>query len=65
MRTNELLLEIFKHKDCTRTEFCKMLGYNRSQSNMSQWLNGKTELSLSQFLKFCDKLNVKVKIEIV
>lgn len=65
VKTNELLWEIFQQKDCTRTEFCKRLGYKGSQSNMSQWLNGKTELSLSQLAKFCNKLNVKLKIEIV
>lgn len=62
---NELLWKIYQDSDCTRTEFCKKLGYKGSQSNMSQWLNGKTDLSLDQLAKFCDKLNVKLKIEIV
>jgi transcriptional regulator with XRE-family HTH domain len=62
---NELLWSIYQDSECTRTEFCKKLGYSGSQSNMSQWLNGKTDLSLDQLAKFCDKLNIKLKIEIV
>lgn len=65
MTTNEILYKIFIDCDCTRTEFCKMLGYKTSQSNVSQWLNNKSELSFSQLLKFCNKLNIKLKIEIL
>lgn len=65
MKTNEILYKIFIDLDCTRTEFCKMLGYKGSQSNVSQWLNNKSELSLNQLLKFCNKLNIKLKIEIL
>lgn len=65
MTTNEILYKIFIDLDCTRTEFCKMLGYKTSQSNVSQWLNNKSELSFSQLLKFCNKLNIKLKIEIL
>jgi len=65
MRTNDLLWRIYINEDCSRSEFCKMLGYKKSQSNMSQWLNFKNELSLNQLLKFCNKLNVKLKIELL
>jgi len=65
MKTNEILYKIYIDSNCTRTEFCKMLGYKKSQSNMSQWLNFKNELSLNQLLKFCNKLNVKLKIELL
>jgi len=61
---NEILWQIYQEQDCSRTEFCKRLGYKTSQSNISQWLNGKTDLSLDQLAKFCDKLNIKLKIEL-
>ena len=62
---NELLWKIYQEQDCTRTEFCKMLGYKASYSNISQWLNGDKDLSLDQLEKFCNKLNIKLRIEIV
>lgn len=62
---NELLWRIYQSQDCSQTEFCKRLGYKSSQSNMSQWLNGQKDLSLNKLVEFCDKLNVKLKIEIV
>lgn len=64
-KANDILWQIYQDQDCSRTEFCKRLGYRSSQSNVSQWLNGQTNLSLDQLVKFCDKLNVKLKIEIV
>lgn len=62
---NELLWKIYQAQNCTQTEFCKRLGYKSSQSNMSQWLNGQKDLSLNKLVKFCNKLNIKLKIEIV
>lgn len=64
-RTNQLFWEIYQEKDCTRTAFSKMLGYNRPNSNVSLWLNGTKDLSLDQLEKFCNKLNIKLKIDIV
>jgi transcriptional regulator with XRE-family HTH domain len=61
---NEILWQIYQNKDCTRTEFSKMLGYKTSYSNISQWLNGDKDLTLDQLEKFCKKLNIKLKIEI-
>ena len=64
MKTNDLLWKIYQNQNCTRTEFCKRLGYKGSQSNMSQWLNNQKELSLDQLVKFCKKLNIEIKIEL-
>lgn len=64
MRTNDLLWRIYINEDCSRSEFCKRLGYKGSQSNMSQWLNYKTKLSLDQLVKFCNKLNIKLILEL-
>ena len=61
---NEILWQIYQEQDCSRTEFCKMLGYKRSYSNISQWLNGDKDLSLDQLEKFCNKLNIKLRIEL-
>lgn len=64
MTTNEILWKIFQSKNCTRTDFCKMLGYKSSQSNMSQWLNGQTELSIDQLANFCKKLKINFEIKV-
>lgn len=61
---NEILWQIYQKQDCSRTEFCKRLGYKTSYSNISQWLNGDKDLSLDQLVKFCNKLNIKLRIEL-
>jgi transcriptional regulator with XRE-family HTH domain len=63
-KANEILWQIFQNSGCTQTEFCIRLGYGKSYSNMSGWLNGKTRLSLDKLVEFCEKLNVKLKIEL-
>lgn len=64
-QTNEILWQIYQKQDCTRTEFCKMLGYKSSYSNISQWLNGDKDLSLDQLEKFCKKLRIELKIKVI
>jgi hypothetical protein len=49
---NEIFWQIYQDKDCTRTQFSKMLGYKTSYSNISQWLNGDKDLTLDQLEKF-------------
>ena len=61
---NEFLWKIYLTEDCTQTEFCRKLGYKTSNSSMSLWLSGKKDLSLNKLVYFCEKLNIKIKIEI-
>lgn len=62
--TNEILWKMFQDNDCTKTDFCKKLGYNCGTSNMSKWLSNKDELSLNKLKEFCDRLGYKLKIEL-
>ena len=61
---NEFLWKIFQNSNCSQTEFCRKLGYKTSNSSMSLWLSGKKDLSLNKLVYFCEKLNIKIKIEI-
>ena len=62
--TNQILWDIYQSYDCSRTEFSIILGYGRSNSNVSLWLNGTKDLSLDQLEKFCNKLGKKLTIKI-
>lgn len=63
-KTNQIFWEIYQGYECSRTDFCKMLGYEKPSSNVSQWLNGRLDLSLDQLEKFCNKLNIKFTYEV-
>ena len=62
--TNQILWDIYQSYDCSRTEFSIILGYGKSNSNVSLWLNGTKDLSLDQLEKFCNKLGKKLTIKI-
>ena len=63
-QSNQILWELFQSYNCSQTNFCIMLGYKTHTSNMTQWLNGKLDLSLDQLEKFCNKLNKELIIQI-
>lgn len=63
--SNQILWNIFQNANCSQTDFCKMLGYKKHTPNMSQWLSGNLDLSLDKLKEFCDKLNLKLKIELL
>lgn len=61
---NQILWDLYQSYNCSQTEFCKMLGYKTHTTNMSQWLNGKLDLSFDQLEKFCEKLGKKLIIKL-
>ena len=61
---NQILWDLYQEKDCSQTDFCIMLGYKKHTSNMTQWLNGKLDLSFDQLEKFCNKLGKKLIIKL-
>ena len=63
-KSNQILWDIYQNFECSQTDFCIMLGYKGHTSNMTQWLNGKLDLSLDQLEKFCNKLNIKFNYDI-
>lgn len=63
-QSNQILWDLFQSYNCSQTAFCIMLGYKTHTSNMTQWLNGKLDLSLNQLEKFCNKLNKELIIQI-
>lgn len=63
-KANKILWKMFQDNDCSQTDFCIKLGYKSHTSNMSKWLSGNDELSLTLLEKFCDRLGYKLKIEL-
>lgn len=62
-QTNEILWKLYQEENTTRTAFCQKLGMKGS-SNMSLWLNGQKDLSITKLDKICTKLGRKLTIKL-